>query len=924
MKNSYTEKIWRYICKNKHVIALISILLLAALFRYSGLTWDNFHNFHPDERALGFAGMEIDFLKMKIDPKLYAYGSLPIYLAKILHMAITPFMASWDNFDYYLLIGRFVSATFGLLTIFFVYLIGSKLYNKNTGLIASLFLTLTVLHIQNCHFFTVDITLSFFITATLYFLIDIYYAKATQKTYIITSILIGMALAVKASAAPLAIIFFICHIIALIRKKETLKVKHYLFFGLCGLIAILTNFICQPIAYLKMSAYFGEVQNQVNIIKNASICYTQQYIGSQYIIYYFKQMIYYCMGAPLGLLCIISFIIAIVSTAIHPIKSKHTILLLWALPYFLTINSFEAKFLRYLLPLFPFICIFASYYFIKTLSYLNTTPSKKVIGRLFALLIIGYTLFYAMAFSNIYLKHHTFVTGSKWFQLNVPEHSVVLGQHWDEGFPLNLTNTTNNQYEIVPLALYDSFSSTTEGEKKADYLAENLEQGNYIVAQSKRLYGATRNVKEKYPITTKYFDLLFTGRLGYKLEKSFTSYPSLLGIEFDDDLSDESFAVYDHPKVLVFKKIKELKKEDYQQLLEDKTPLKLSDEELLSLKKSKQKLYTNYTIIDEIPLIAFWIILLELFSVIGFVICYKTLKKHLIPALFFSYLTGILGINYIIWILTTTKLIKYNTITIITIFSIILFACCYYMYTKKESISKLIKENIDTIMYIKLSFIGCFILFLILRSFSPEIFWGEKPMDFAIFNNLIKTDSLPPDEIWFSGNKLNYYYFGYFIYATLSKLICLPSYYTYNLSIATIGALSFSAVCGIGLLIFKNNIISFITAVTTMFLGNISGIRELIYGKNPINFDFYWATSRVIPHTVNEYPLWSVLFGDLHAHLTVMPIFIFVIFIGINIYNDIIEKDKTNWLLIILTSLTLGTIGITNTWDFPGATGLLF
>ena len=522
------------------------------------------------------------------------------------------------------------------------------------------------------------------------------------------------------------------------------------------------------------------------------------------------------------------------------------------------------------------------------------------------------------------MKNHTFVTGSKWFHLNVPEHSIVLSQHWDEGFPLDLKENKNNKYETDQLELYEHFGSETEDEKKSDYLAGKLEKGEYIVAQTKRLYGATRNVKERYPITNKYFDLLFSGRLGYKLVKSFTSYPTLLGIEIDDDLADESFSVYDHPKVLIFKKFKELTKDEYKNLLEEDTQLTLNNKELLSLKDSNQKTFTDYTIIDEVVIMLFWLILLEIFGVIGFVICHKAFKKSFTSSIFFSNLVGILVFCYIIWILSSLNLIKYTAPYIIEILIILLSTSFLYIFNKREILKEWVKENIDTIIFSKTAFIACFIIFLIIRSTSPEIFWGEKPMDFAIFNNLIRIDSLPPSEIWFSGGSLNYYYFGYFIFATISKLSFLPSFFTYNLSIATIATLGFSAACGIMFLLNKNYILSIMTGISTIFLGNLSGIRELLYGPNPVNFHFFWATSRVIPHTVNEYPLWSILFGDLHAHLSVMPTFLLIIYIGIYFYNNIKSKEPTNWRLAILTSFSLGIIAITNSWDLPGASAVLF
>jgi len=49
-----------------------------------------------------------------------------------------------------------------------------------------------------------------------------------------------------------------------------------------------------------------------------------------------------------------------------------------------------------------------------------------------------------------------------------------------------------------------------------------------------------------------------SNKTNYKKVAQFTSYPSLsyLGIpvSFPDDWSEEAFTVYDHPKVMIFKK----------------------------------------------------------------------------------------------------------------------------------------------------------------------------------------------------------------------------------------------------------------------------------------------------------------------------------------------------------------------------------
>src|SRR5947208_3191037 len=64
-------------------LVLLAILLFAAGSRLAHLAWDQNHYFHPDERAVAFAVGRLSFRPLQLDPDFFAYGSLPIYLAKI-------------------------------------------------------------------------------------------------------------------------------------------------------------------------------------------------------------------------------------------------------------------------------------------------------------------------------------------------------------------------------------------------------------------------------------------------------------------------------------------------------------------------------------------------------------------------------------------------------------------------------------------------------------------------------------------------------------------------------------------------------------------------------------------------------------------------------------------------------------------------
>ncbi len=66
------------------------------------------------------------------------------------------------------------------------------------------------------------------------------------------------------------------------------------------------------------------------------------------------------------------------------------------------------------------------------------------------------------------------------------------------------------------------------------------------------------NCRERYPMTNLYYDAMWDGRLGFELAAEFTSPPSLLGLIFDDRHADESFSLYDHPQVSIFRKVRDL------------------------------------------------------------------------------------------------------------------------------------------------------------------------------------------------------------------------------------------------------------------------------------------------------------------------------------------------------------------------------
>ena len=198
------------------ILTLLEILLIAAVFRWTALDWDQYRHFHPDERYITWVATTIErpsnfatalipdqstfnpfywpadvksagIVVPQDEPRSFAYGHLPLYLgvmATRLVEAVSPVLLSrlpqeWlftsdilngaEQAEYFHLtaVARALTGLFDLGTIVLVYILGRRLYGTAVGLLSAAFLTFNVMHIQLAHFFIVDPYLTFFVVAAI-------------------------------------------------------------------------------------------------------------------------------------------------------------------------------------------------------------------------------------------------------------------------------------------------------------------------------------------------------------------------------------------------------------------------------------------------------------------------------------------------------------------------------------------------------------------------------------------------------------------------------------------------------------------------------------------------------------------------------------------------------------------------------------
>jgi YYY domain-containing protein len=283
---------------------------------------------------------------------------------------------------------------------------------------------------------------------------------------------------------------------------------------------------------------------------------------------------------------------------------------------------------------------------------------------------------------------------------------------------------------------------------------------------------------------------------------------------------------------------------------------------------------------------------------------------------------GILLVTYMAWL--SSYILGFNLSTILI--SVLLLCLISITVYRKQRIlpeKKILLSN-------ELVFAAGFFFFLLVRIYLPEIYRHEKFMDFAFLNAVMRASSFPPADPWFAGGSLEfYYYFGYLSVGVPGKLFSVEPSMLFNLAIALTFALSFNLLFGFGYNLTHGKIrYGILTAFSVILLGNLQGLKEFIslyVTKETVPMGYYWSSSRVIPYTINEFPYFSFIHGDLHSHMLAIPFQLLVLALLLNIY---LRKDSNrvfeNVLALIIFSVSLGFLFPCNSWDFPIYFGLTF
>lgn len=327
---------------------------------------------------------------------------------------------------------------------------------------------------------------------------------------------------------------------------------------------------------------------------------------------------------------------------------------------------------------------------------------------------------------------------------------------------------------------------------------------------------------------------------------------------------------------------------------------------------------------------------------------------------------GMIALSYAVFVLGTLHLVPFNLgglfLSLFLTFGISFFLLLKFR-PKRLSTDFLpfLKTHWRLLLFEELLFLLVFAFWTFVRAHQPGINGLEKYMDYGFINTVLRSDYFPANDMWLTPLSINYYYFGHLVTAVLTKLSFLPSAITYNLMLATLAGLCFTASFSIGATLLSiskslnKSLKPIITgglliALLVTFSGNIHPIYSLFEAypnEEPVpmwelaftpqsfpNSYWYPNATRFIYNTIHEFPIYSWVVADLHGHVLDIPFVLFTIafllsfFLNFQKRSSFTAKTSSHHLLrklslfswqytasLVFISFLLSILYMTNAWD---------
>ncbi|MDQ3929401.1 MAG: glycosyltransferase family 39 protein [Chloroflexota bacterium] len=564
---------------------LAAILLAATWLRVAGHNWDQNQHLNVDDYYVAKVTVRqvnlppdtplsdlLDPQASPLNPHLdrgYVYGALPLYLVKATTAAISAVKGDpyFNGVDGALQTGRVMSGLFDALTALLVFAIGLRLWGTWQGLAASAFYAFALLPIQLGHFYICEPFMSTFMAASLLFSI-LYYQHPRAWLIVMAGLCAGLAMACKLSAFPVAVVPIAAIMLRrFAQSKADASTRKTAWLGAVILLALTSAgmfagfFAGDPYAVLDAPYYLARMSEQTTTQNGLNdLWFTRKYVGTMPVLYPWGQLVLLGTGPLVGMAGTLG--VGVVAARIWARRNwAEALLLVGAGVYFASIAFWEIKWVRYLIPLSPYLCLFAVASVAWIAEKINSITKRETqlglrVGAITLSILLLSAAFGGFALSTIYRSEHTQIQASRWIYDNAPPGSRIGIEETAITMPLPLPGRPKpaEAYQMVKM---DTMADVSSPEAAAQLRAA-LNQVDYLVLDATQAARTVPRLPWRYPVQIRYYELLFSGKLGFSPALVARSYPRLFWIEFPDDGGwvDASFMDSSHPPIWVFRKVR--------------------------------------------------------------------------------------------------------------------------------------------------------------------------------------------------------------------------------------------------------------------------------------------------------------------------------------------------------------------------------
>ena len=534
-------------------------LLLGAGLRFAGLTRGAsdfvlpearqqgveraFYTFHPDEESVIRAALALDW-QSPFDPPITSYGLLPLYLARTVLVRAPAFDEGPEARRRIYLHVRILAALVGCALPALVLALGQRILGPGPALLAASFVAFAPLAVQQAHFFMVD---GFFALFALVFFCALPWAleRPTYSRYVLVGLAIGAAAAVRLNGMALGLALIVGHCAEGGWRQVPLRLKDPKLWAAAlaalGALLGLQPYLLWAPERLWQTTSSDDFAYSMAIARGALLSpWALVDMHTTPHLHFWTHLWPQAVGWPLT----VGFAGGMLWVLWHRRKGELPALV-WSLVSLAMIGGLHTKHVRYVLPLLPLLSLFAA----ELCQVL--WRRHRLVGGAVAAALLGYTAFYGLAFTRIYLEEDSRIQAGRFIAAHAEDGTRIGVENGGFSMRSLISDSRYVHLDAGRLFWMRHYLSCTAA---AEFLWNRVKRMDYIAAVDVNRYRQFVAVPALLPVANSFYRSLWGGELGFEPMNRFKVYPRMLGVTLMDDEAEVSFLGFDHPAVLVFRR----------------------------------------------------------------------------------------------------------------------------------------------------------------------------------------------------------------------------------------------------------------------------------------------------------------------------------------------------------------------------------